>query len=119
MSPSRLGDQPLVRVVSIALSFWAVFAILSIWAPVEVLIFSVVGLSVIAGVILGAGGVAVSSVTFAAISGFSELVSPQPLSAHRFLAEEAIAIVLVVFCGLIGYAGHVLLRRVMADHREA
>lgn len=95
----------------LVLGNWAVFGILSIWAPVEVLIFAAALLALVAGATLGALGVVISSLAVAVIAVSSELASSHPLSTHRFLTSGLLAICLLVLCGSAGYAVRVLLRR--------
>lgn len=103
---------------AVAFGIWAVFAILSIWAPLEVLILAVAAVAFVAGATLGVRGVAASTMAIIALSVFAELSSTHPLSTHTFLRSGVFAVCLVVVCGLAGHALRVVVHRMGKNARQ-
>jgi hypothetical protein len=118
MPALRRHRRLLVQGGPLVLGNWGVFAILSIWAPVEVLIVAVALLAFVASATLGAFGVVLSSLAVAVIAVSSELASSHPLSAHRFLTSGSLAVCLLVLCGLVGCTVRVLFRRLDAKRKD-
>jgi hypothetical protein len=116
--PARRRRARLLRVGLFALGNWAVFAILPIWEPARVLLLAFALLAFGAGATLGVLGIFISPVVAGAIVIWAEL-DRHSLSEHRFLASGSLAIVLLVLCGLGGYAVHVLSRRLNAKRKTA
>jgi hypothetical protein len=119
MPTRRRHARLFAQVGLLALGNWAVFAILAIWASLEVLVLALALLAFGAGGTLGVLGVVVSLLAFAVIAVCSELASSDPLSTHRFLASGSLAIFLLLLCGLGGYAVRALFRRLDAKRKSA
>jgi hypothetical protein len=81
-----------------------------------------VGLALLAfggGAMLGVPGVFVSPLAVGVLVVRGELISRDPVPEHRFLTGGALAIAILVFCGLVGCVVRALLRDISASRRRA
>ncbi len=104
ISRKIMGGQRLtwIQAALLVVSIVGVFGVLSIWAPVDVLLIALVFIAFAGGAGLGKGAIVLVPLTVAAIGVRAELVAVHPVEVRSFLlGGVAIAVVLgsVAFVG--------------------
>jgi hypothetical protein len=79
-----------IQAVLLVLSVVSVFAVLSIWVPVEALLVALVGVSFVGGMMLGRVGVVLVPLTTVVVVMRAEIISSHPLSVSTFCGSPRI-----------------------------
>ena len=106
-TPRLMVIQSVLLVISIV----AAFAVLSIWAPVDVVIGAVVCIAFAGGAILGKGAIVLVPLTVAAIVVRAELIAVHPVALRSFLLGGGAMGVVLVSVAFVGTRIRRLLRR--------
>jgi len=115
-----LGGSPFafVRAVLLIVGVVSVFVVLSIWAPVGVLLIALVVISFAGGASLGRGAVVLVPLTVVAIAVRAELVAAHPVKMQTFLLGGVVVVIALGGVALIGTQARRLLGRPSAGRRS-
>jgi hypothetical protein len=121
MSTQVLGGPRLtfIRAALLVVSVLGVFGVLSIWAPVGVLLIALVVIAFAGGAGLGKSAVVLVPLTVVAIVVRAELIAARPVEARTFLLGGVAMVIALGGVALIGAQARRLLRRPSAGQRSS
>lgn len=108
-----------IRAALVMVSVVGVFGVLSIWAPVGVLLVALVVIAFAGGVVLGKGAVVLVPLTEVAVAVRAELIAAHPVVVRTFLLGTVAIVIVLGGVALLGAWTRRLLRQPSAGQQSS
>jgi hypothetical protein len=108
-----------MRSVLLVVGVIGVFSVLSIWAPVSVLLFALVIIAFVGGVSLGKGAAILVPAAVVAVLTRAELVAAHPVGVRTFLFGGIVFLIVLGAVALVGARVRRLLNRLSTGQQPS